>query len=346
RGALAAGRLEEAARALAHWLNSAPQSGEAHYLAARLAWARNDLASVDRELGRARVLGYPRKPLGRLRGLALARTNQTSQAEPLLRRAFDESRTVDPEVAEALARIYLGTFRLTAAGSILDRWIREAPGDARPYLLRTEIDSRREVMPEILIDGYRAALQRDAGLDRARLGLADQLRAAHRNAEASVEYAAYLARKPEDPIGYLGAGQNALELGNVAEAVRLLDRALALAPRDAVALAARATIELNQGRYEAALAYFDRAVESDPFDAANRYQRMLILLRLGKKAEADAELQVVERIRKEQAEFGRISRDLHRSPEDPSLRSAAARWLLDHGHEDEAVERAGLGGRA
>src|SRR6516165_2255303 len=41
RGALAAGRLEEAARALAHWLSSAPQSGEAHYLAARLAWARN-----------------------------------------------------------------------------------------------------------------------------------------------------------------------------------------------------------------------------------------------------------------------------------------------------------------
>jgi hypothetical protein len=41
--ALAAGRLEEASRALAHWLSSAPQSGEAHYLAARLAWARNDL---------------------------------------------------------------------------------------------------------------------------------------------------------------------------------------------------------------------------------------------------------------------------------------------------------------
>jgi hypothetical protein len=69
---------------------------------------------------------------------------------------------------------------------------------------------------------------------------------------------------------------------------------------------------------------------------------MLILLRLGKKAEADAELQAVERIRKEQAEFARISRELHRSPEDPTLRSAAARWLMDHGHEDEAVDWASL----
>jgi tetratricopeptide (TPR) repeat protein len=287
-------------------------------------------------------MGHPRESLARLRGLALARTNQTSQAEPLLRQAFDESRTVDPEVAEALARIYLGTFRLTAAGSVLDRWIREAAGDARPYLLRTEIDSRREVVPGILIAGYRAALQRDPGLDPARLGLADQLRAAHRNAEASVEYTAYLRHNPEDPIGYLGAGQNALELVNVAEAVRLLDRALALAPRDAVALAARATIELNQGRYQAALDYPDGAVQSDPFDAANRYQRMLILLRLGRKAEADVERQAVERIRRDQAEFGRISRDLHRSPEDPTLRSAAARWLMDHGHEEEAVEWASL----
>src|SRR5262249_7281376 len=159
--------------------------GEAHYLQARLAWSRHDLPTVDRELGRARALGYPREPLARLRGLALARTNQTSQAEPLLRQAFDESRTVDPEVAEALARLYLGPSRLAAACSVLDRWIRDAPDDARPYLLRTEIDSRREVVPDRLIAGYRAALQRDRSLDQARLGLADQLRVAHRNAEAS-----------------------------------------------------------------------------------------------------------------------------------------------------------------
>jgi tetratricopeptide (TPR) repeat protein len=241
-----------------------------------------------------------------------------------------------------LARSYLGAFRLAEAAAVLDRWSRQAPQDARPYLLRTEIDTRSQADPEVIIARYRDALQRDPGLDRARLGLADQLRVNHRNAGAAAEYAAYLARQPADPLGYLGAGRNALELGDEAEAVRWLDRAVALAPQDSVVLAARATIELRQGRLEAALTYFDRAVKAYPFDPANRYQRMLILTRLGKKAEADAELRALEQLRTDQADFNRISRELLRSPRDPQLRSAAARWLMAHGHEDEAVEWANL----
>ena len=210
-----------------------------------------------------------------------------SEAEPLLRRALDSSPNPDPDVAEALTRLYLGTFRLGEAAAVLDRWHREVPDDARPYLLQTEIDTRSHVDPDVIIGRYRDALERDPSLDQARFGLAEQLRGNHRHAEAATEYAAYLARKPRDPLGYLGAGETALEIGDLAEATRLLEQALTLAPRNPEVLTARATLELHEGHLEAALRYFDQAIKSDPFDQWTRYQRMLVLTRLGKKAEAE-----------------------------------------------------------
>ncbi len=343
RRAVDSGRLDDASAALERWLSSAPRSGEAHYVKARIAWARGDLGTVHQEIERARVAGLsPQAELDRLWGLLLVRTNQTAKAEPFLRRAFDDRVGPDPEVAEALVRIYLGSFRLADAGTVLDRWAHDVPQDARPYLLRTEVQMRTGEAADVVIASYREALQRDPDLDQARLGLADMLRSIHRNAEAADEYARYTARKPDDPLGYLGAGQNALEAGDEVEATRRLDQALALAPRDTVVLEARAAVDVRARRFKSALEYIDRAVKVDPFDRANRYQRMLVLTQLGRKADADAERQAIDKLRKDRAEFDRISRELVKSPLDAALRSAAAQWLMTHGHEQEAIEWANL----
>jgi tetratricopeptide (TPR) repeat protein len=341
RRALADGQIDRASEAVERWLRSSPRSAEAHYLRARIAWARRDLGTVHQELERAEALGYPPGLMARLTGLFLARTNQNTKAEPLLRRAFDEGRGPDPEVAEALARIYLGSFRMADAQAVLDRWIREAPQDALPYLLRADAELRTSDA-DAVIGSYREALRRDPGLDRARLGLAEMLRAHHHNAEADEEYARYLARKPDDPMGYLGAGQNALEMRDVDQAARRLDRGLALAPGNPEQLGARAAVEAKAQRFASALDYLDRAVQADPFDRVNRYLRMVILTRLGKKAEADAERQALDRIRKDRVDFDRIREALVSSPLDPELRSAAAQWLMSHGHEAEAIEWANL----
>src|SRR5206468_90013 len=94
---------------------------------------------------RAGALGYPPEAIGRLRGLVLARAGRPEAAEPLLRSAWEHARGPDPEVAEALARIYLETFRLDRAAAVLDRWAREVPADPRPCLWRTEVDTRTGV---------------------------------------------------------------------------------------------------------------------------------------------------------------------------------------------------------
>lgn len=342
RRAWESGNLDEAAAAAERWLSAEPRSAEAHFLKAQIAWRRGDPATVQTEIERARELGFPEARMARLAGLVLARANRPDQAEPLLRQAFDAGHPADPEVAEALARIYLGSFRLSEAADVLERWAREVPDDARPCLLRTEIDRRtaRDAGPAIA--SYREALRRDPTLDQARLGLGDVLRGSHHNAEAAEQYAIYTAHKPEDPLGHLGAGQNALDMGNPDEAARSLDRALELAPRNAVALSARASVEVQAGRLDAARVYLDRAVAADPFDQAIRFQRSLVFSRLGRKDEADADRRAIEQLRKDQEAFGRLREELIANPRDPGLRSQAARWLMTHGHEEEAVEWARL----
>lgn len=342
RRAFAEGRLDDAASAIDRWISATPTSAEAHYYKARIAWAQNNFSTTDFELARARELGYSWQPLNRLRGLLLARTNQTTEAETILRQVIESAGKPDPEIAEALARIYLGTFRLLEAQDVLERWARAAPTDGRPLLLQTEVDIRNNAKPEVIVARYRAALNRDPQLSRARFGLAEQLRLNHRFQESLAEYTAYIAQRPDDPLGYLGAGLAALENGDEAAAVRLLDQTLALSPNDPVALAARAAVEFRHGRFESAVHYLDLAVKADPFDRGNRYQRMLALNRVGRRAEAQAEREAVERLQKEQERFAEISRNLRGKPLDKDLRTQAACWLMEHGHEDEAVEWANL----
>ena len=57
---------------------------------------------------------------------------------------------------------------------------------------------------------------------------------------------------------------------------------------------------------------------------------------------AEHERRTVERLQKEQEQFVQISRDLRTKPLDPGLRAQAACWLMEHGHEDEALEWANL----
>ena len=52
--------------------------------------------------------------------------------------------------------------------------------------------------------------------------------------------------------------------------------------------------------------------------------------------------QIIERLKAEQDHFTEISTALIRTPLDTKLRSDAASWLMDHGHEDEAVDWANL----
>jgi Flp pilus assembly protein TadD len=337
RTAVAAGRFDEADPPLARWVRARPENAEAWYLKARVAAGRGQPNEAIRYLERARSLGHPEEPTGRLMGLLLARTGRTAEAEPLLRRALASSTRPEPEVARELARIYLESYRIDAAAAVLERWMRDAPRDATPHLWQVEVDKRSEAEAKVIIAHYRAALERDPGLDRARLGLADTLRSEHRNDEAAVEYAAYLERHPEDPAALLGAGINTAEMGDDGTARARLRKAAELAPDDPRAFSELAAIALRRNDPAEALSLLDQAIRIEPNDYELRYRRRVVLERQGRHEQAREEQRQIERLRASQARIKELHDRLARSPGDAQLQYEVATWMIENGHEEEGL---------
>src|SRR5262249_30970391 len=150
-------------------------------------------------------------------------------------------------VDEGLARIYLADYRFEPAAKAIDRWIKDAPADPRPYLWRDQVDERLETPAEDRIRNYREALKRDASLVQARLPLADKLRELGRIDEAEAEYAALIARNPELVEAHVGAGRNAQLRGDETAALHHFEEALRLNPREPFVLRELALIDLRSG---------------------------------------------------------------------------------------------------
>ncbi len=335
RDALAAGRYAEAQEQARRWLRLRPGSADAHYVIARAALAL-DQANVFRESSRralASGLGQPRRQL--LGALVDAGQGRYQGTETALLEAITAGDGPDPQIDEALARVYLGTFRLRRAEAVLDRWAFEAPADPRPYLWRAEVDRRVQRGTESLEADYRQALERSPRSPEAHLGLADALRALQRHEEARAEYAAYLDLRPDDPAGHLGAARVARALGDDADASRHLDRALDLDDRDTGTLSLRAELAARRGDLPSALDDLDRAVALAPYEPEIRYNHSLLLARLGRGEDAAKERALVDRLRADHNRLNQLREGLLRSPGDDDLKAEMGRWMLDHGHDEE-----------
>jgi Flp pilus assembly protein TadD len=339
RGAFAAGRPAMAVEPLRRWFRARPSSPEVHALLAEAALAGGDLAEVGRELERARSLGCPESKLEKVHAIVLARLGRYAEAEPILTRLWTEQEITDPAVDEALARIFLKTYRLFHARKVIERWIKDAPADGRPFVWLTEIDRRTNggdpALPEV---HYRAALERDPDLDTARLGLADSLRTNHRNDEASLEYERCLARSPEDPAALSGAGQNALEMNDLSRAAHLLDRALVQTPNDPSALKARARVALHTGDLPTARRMLDQVIGADAFDEEAFYIRARVRAMEGDFAGAKADGKIFDHLKHEQEEMLSMRARLLNDPADNDSRAKAVAWLFEHGRDKDGLE--------
>src|SRR5438105_14720398 len=95
RRALAAGHVAEAATPVDRWLRARPDSAEAHFLKARVAYAQGRLDEAAFHLDRAHWLGHSERPVERLRALLRVRLRKFAEAEPVLARLLSESAEPD-----------------------------------------------------------------------------------------------------------------------------------------------------------------------------------------------------------------------------------------------------------
>jgi tetratricopeptide (TPR) repeat protein len=341
RQAISAGRYDDADQALDRWLMAVPDAIEAHLLKGRAAVATNRLTEAAEELRRAQSLDRTSEDLALLRALLLSKMGRHGEAEPILSRAFAGDRAPDRQVDEALAKVYLETFNLARASVVLDRWARDFPDDPKPPLWLAEVHSRSGAGAKSVMEDYREALRRDPSLDRARLGLAEELRKAYRNAEAAIEYEAYLGSRPDDAAAHLGLGQNLMEQGDEAAAIRHLKTSITLDPRNPEPHKVIAEASVRRGDWSTALGLLDLALALDPADLTTRFRRGLALKRLGRDDEAEAEQAVARHLRDDLDRLGRAMARLIKSPHDRESQLIIARWMFNHAREQEGARWAG-----
>ena len=284
------------------------------------------------------MLGYPQADLERLHAVTLARIGRFAEAEPILLRLYQPEIKPDPNLDEALARLYLMTYRLRQAEQVIRQWMRDAPRDARPYLWLTEYDRRMEVDNlEALETHYRAALERDKNLDAARLGLAETLRKAHAQRRRSPRIRDLSGTSRIRPRRALSAGLNDLARGDLESAARRLDRALEIDGRDAAALKGRAEIDTALREPKKALERLDRALEVDPFDTETLYSRGRIRALLGDAAGSKQDLESFKRYTNDHENLLELRGHLMANPNDNSLRVKVAAWMFAHGRDADGL---------
>ncbi len=335
------GEFQSAESPLDQWLASKPNSGEAHFFAAKQAIGLQRFAQGVVELEAARKFGYPAEVLDREKGILFARIGRLQEAEPLLRKIFFSPSRVpqrDVDLDEALARCYIETFQLRAAEEVVKRWVVDAPDDARAYYWRAEIQRRKpdsEIEP--LIADYEQALRLDPNHHLARIALAELYLKTHRNDDAKREFASHLEHYPDDLEAHLGLGRIAVEKGDDAEAIRHFDRGASIAPNDYRPFAERGKMEMERGRFADALSYFEKATAADASEPEIHYQKSLLLSWLGREEDAKREREETTRLREVKTKLDTLLTELRKSPNDQNLQYDAARWLMDHGHPVEGL---------
>jgi len=331
-------RFAEAREPLTRWLAARPASGEAQYYRAYSALTVDNPPEVIEAIGRSRRLGFDRQRLDCLTAIYQARASRYTLAESALEAAYREGVPPRAEVAKELARIYLSTYRLAQAAEVIEDWRALDPGDPQPYLWANEIATRSDADPSVLIRNYRAALDRDPNLAKARLGLAQQLSKARRFDDADQAYKAYLKLNPQDAAAYVGMGRNAFQQADIDAAIQQFEKALEVSPRDAVALKELAQIELRLGRFQKARERLELLTQIEPFDPDAHYSLARVLKFLGDEKRAREEGERSVQLRKEEAEIVQWKDTLLKKPADLAARFEVAKWMLLHGHDDEGLK--------
>jgi len=338
RQLFAARHYGQAREPLRRWLSERPGSAEAHYNTGWLALALDQPNDAIEAIEQAKKLGYDRDVLACLIAIYQARAGNVNEAEPILERAFRQNSEPRLEVARELAKIYLASYRLTEAAAPTARSRLLAPEDPQPYLWSNEIASRGSAEPAILIQNYRAALERNPNLDKARLGLAEQLSKDRRFDDAEQEYRTYLERNPKDGSALVGLGRNSFQRGELDTAEQYFEAALKADPRQPDALKELGQIDLRLGRFRKACERLGRLTEIQPFDYEVRYSYAQALKLGGDDARSRIETEHATRLRKEQDHILQLRTKLLSDPNNSAIRFEVAKWMLENGHDEPGLK--------
>jgi predicted Zn-dependent protease len=249
-------------------------------------------------------------------------------------------------ILEALAQGYAETFRLGKARRALDEWLERQPKSAAAFFRRAELYRPLYGQDtwgfgrgnsEGAAADYREVLEINPDHYEARLHLAVLLVDSHRPDEALRHFQYLQNRRGKEPDVRLGLAHCRLQLGEVAEAQKLLEALLKEYPRHVAALTTHGKLALQAGRPAEAEASLRKAAAASPNDYEVHYRLYQCLLQQAKKQEAKQQFVRLKRAQAEWTRVREVTEAILKNPADPALRLELGNILLRLGKAPQGL---------
>jgi tetratricopeptide (TPR) repeat protein len=201
--------------------------------------------------------------------------------------AFRRMASLSPADADQLFLLQKGYSRLSAA--LLERMAEMAPESPRLNQVRAEMLDL-EHQPERAIQEYKKAIQKAPQVPAFHYALACLYWGQFQTVDALSEFQRVIELDPSHYMAHYKAGMALIELDRLQSARQELQRTVALQPGLANAHFGLAKIYWKTQQPAQALSEVDACLKLDSANNSAQYLRYQILLKLGRKSEAEAQM--------------------------------------------------------
>lgn len=337
RSALKSRDVELAMSAILSAERLAPNNGEVYLYMASAYRRKGELTNVRKSLERASILGVSQNRIRREEWLAMAQAGQMTEAAPHLRELLLNPGDDGAEICEAYANGYFLNYRLGEAFAILDAWEKDYPQDAQPHFFRAAFSSKTDNW-NATVKHLRKALELAPKRIDVRIELANTLLILQESDEAAKLFAELQKIQPDHPEVLMGWAQILLERGQHEQARSTLDQVLRIDSKHVVALRLRGEIHSLAGQVTEAIKLLEEAVAIKSSDRQARYVLATVLKKAGRDAEARQHFQFVAKSSDVNARFEELVVKVRNNNGDVESRFEIAELLREVGETTDRLQ--------
>jgi predicted Zn-dependent protease len=325
----------EALDHLNHFLKIRPDSVPAHLMACRASRRLGNFAEAQEHLEACQDLEDPLSAECDLEGQLLsAAAGHLESVESFLETWMGRHPTEAPLAWEALAEGYLCVYRIPDALRCLALWLERQPDNPQALFLRAKVawqlGSHKRALPD-----YKRVVELDPDRADARRRLALCLLETGQFTEALTHLEVLRRRQPDDPELLASLARCQGKLGHFKAAHQTLENLMDRLPDYGLALRTRGQLALWEHQPAEAVTWLRRAVKALPHDYEAQFALTQALQQQGLAAEALAQTQITETLKKRLERMDEIKRKvMPERPHDPAVHCELGQLLLDLGHAD------------